>query len=211
MANRTLADEIITIIEANANNNPAPVLATVTKVYTDNCIDARLSNNVYKYIRTIGEPVLDTNVVIVFTDEEVPVAVCGNVDLSNYYTKQEVDDEIESIIVGDLSDYVKESELNTILSSYATISFANSTYAPIVHTHSQYIRRDEISDLDIDLSTLELVPYNDNPNGVMCFQRVNRSIEELDIELSADTMSNGYFKIEANLIEREVDNNGSNS
>lgn len=116
MSNRTLADEIITIIEANANNNPAPVLATVTKVYTDNCIDARLSNSVYKYIRTIGEPVLDTNVVIVFTDEEVPVAVCGNVDLSDYYTREEVDDIIEEIGSGeiDLSGYVKTEDLDNL-------------------------------------------------------------------------------------------------
>lgn len=113
---------------------------------------------------------------------------------------------------GDLTNYYTKTEINGILSSYVTISFANSTYAPIVHTHSQYITRDEISDLDINLTTLDLVPYEDNPNGVMCFDRVQKTIDELDIDLKADTMSNGYLKIEVDLIEvtRSV-NDGNNS
>lgn len=113
---------------------------------------------------------------------------------------------------GDLSNYFTKSEINAILSSYATIGFANSTYAPIVHTHSQYVTREEISDLDINLTTLELVPKTDNPNGVMCFDRVQKTIDELDIDLKADTMSNGYLKIEVDLIEvtRSV-NDGNNS
>ena len=113
---------------------------------------------------------------------------------------------------GDLSNYYTKTEINGILSSYATISFANSTYAPIVHTHSQYVTREEISDLDINLTTLELVPKTDNPNGVMCFDRVQKTIDELDIDLKADTMANGYLKIEVDLIEvtRSV-NNGNSS
>ena len=134
----------------------------------------------------------------------------------NIYTKSEVNEildrdyfdqsEVLELIQGgggggDLSNYYTKSEINGILSSYATIGFANSTYAPIVHTHSQYITREEISDLDINLSTLELVPKTDNPNGVMCFDRVQKTIDELDIDLKADTMSNGYLKIEVDLIE----------
>ena len=113
---------------------------------------------------------------------------------------------------GDLSDYYTKPEINAILSSYATISFANSQYALKTHTHSQYITREEISDLDINLTTLELVPKTDNPNGVMCFERVQKTIDELDIDLKADTMSNGYLKIEVDLIEvtRSV-NDGDNS
>lgn len=113
---------------------------------------------------------------------------------------------------GDLSNYYTKPEINTILSSYATIGFANSQYALKTHTHSQYITRAEISDLDINLTTLELVPYEDNQNGVMCFDRVQKTIDELDIGLSVDTLSNGYLKIEVDLIEvtRSV-NNGNSS
>lgn len=130
----------------------------------------------------------------------------------DYFDQSEVLELIQGGGGGDLSNYYTKTEINGILSSYATISFANSTYAPLIHTHSQYITREEISDLDINLTTLELVPYEDNPNGVMCFDRVQKTIDELDIDLKADTMSNGYLKIEVDLIEvtRSV-NDGNNS
>ena len=128
-----------------------------------------------------------------------------NIDeiLSTYYDSGEVDVKIQEAIIGDidLSDYYTKEQINAILSSYATIGFANSQYALKTHTHSQYITREEISDLDINLTTLELVPYEDNQNGVMCFDRVQKTIDELDIDLKADTLSNGYLKIEVNLIE----------
>ena len=125
-------------------------------------------------------------------------------DIIDYYNLKNVNELIEEIEAGDidLKDYYTKNEINAILSSYVTVSYANSRYALINHTHSQYITRDEISDLDIDISTLKLVPESENPNGVMCFDRVQKSIDELDISLSADTMSNGYLKIESNLIER---------
>lgn len=131
----------------------------------------------------------------------------------DYYDKSEVDVKIgQGGGGGDLSNYYTKTEINGILSSYATISFANSTYAPLIHTHSQYITREEISDLDINLTTLQLVSKSDNPNGVMCFERVQKTIDELDIDLKADTLSNGYLKIEVDLIEvtRSV-NDGNNS
>lgn len=144
-------------------------------------------------------------------------------DVWNIYTKDQIHknfydkEQVEELVFsggsgGDLSNYYTKTEINGILSSYVTIGYANSRYALIDHTHSQYITREEISDLDINLTTLELVPQTDNPNGVMCFERVQKTIDELDIDLSVDTMSNGYLKIEVDLIEvtRSV-NNGNSS
>lgn len=68
-------------------------------------------------------------------------------------------------------DYYTKQEIDTILSSYVTIGYLNTNYALKNHTHSEYLRRDEISDLDIDLTTLELVDYETNPNGVICFEQ----------------------------------------
>lgn len=145
-------------------------------------------------------------------------------DIWNIYTKDEINEklsdeyydkgEIDEILIGDISldNYYTKTEINGILSSYVTIGYANSRYALINHTHSQYVTRAEISDLDINLTTLQLVPKADNQNGVMCFDRVQKTIDELDIDLKADTMSNGYLKIEVDLIEvtRSV-NNGNSS
>ena len=125
----------------------------------------------------------------------------------------DIDERVRELVIeggGDLSNYYTKTEINGILSSYVTIGYANSNYALINHTHSQYVTRAEISDLDINLTTLQLVPKAENQNGVMCFDRVQKTIDELDIDLKADTMSNGYLKIEVNLIERSV-NNGNSS
>lgn len=77
---------------------------------------------------------------------------------------------------GDLSNYYTKSEIDGILSSYVTSDFANTHYAPLVHTHSEYITRAEIHQLDIDLSTLELVPKSTNPNGVICFDNLGENL-----------------------------------
>lgn len=102
-------------------------------------------------------------------------------DVWNIYTKDEINEklsdeyydkgEIDEIVLGDvhLDNYYTKTEINSILSSYATIGYANSRYALINHTHSQYVTREELHNLDIDLTTIELVDYETNPNGVICF------------------------------------------
>lgn len=195
-----LSQEIAKIAREEAiNNNPPPTVATITKIYDENYVDVLFENGEsLKFIPcNIKGEVNDTGIVVFLNgDVNSPFVILagkdgGGGDLSNYYTK---------------------SQINTILSSYATIGYSNSKYALIEHYHSQYVTRAEISDLDINLTTLQLVPKTDNPNGVMCFDRVQKTIDELDIDLKADTMSNGYLKIEVNLIEvtRSV-NNGNSS
>lgn len=48
----------------------------------------------------------------------------------------------------------------------------------------------------------KLIPYNENPEGIMCFKHDDGEIRSLDINLNIETLNNGYLKIEANLIER---------
>ena len=65
--NKTLADEIITIINNTANNNPAPTRCTITKVYTDNKhTDAETSIGTLTYTETIGNNLTTGNTGIVF-------------------------------------------------------------------------------------------------------------------------------------------------
>ena len=57
MAEKTLAEEIITIIQSEANNNPAPQKCTIKKIYDDkNHADVTTENGEYTYAEclTIG-------------------------------------------------------------------------------------------------------------------------------------------------------------
>lgn len=202
----SILEQIETIIEDMTDNNNPPQIVEISKAHNNNKCDIVTKTGTLRNIDCSGTATAGDKALLVYNegDASKPFVLLfasggGGGDLSNYYTKTEVNNIVAPLI--------SDSELNTILSSYVTIGYANSRYALINHTHSQYITRAEIHDLDINLTTLELVPASENPNGVMCFDRVQKTIDELDIELTADTMSNGYFKIEANLIEitREVD------
>lgn len=129
--------------------------------------------------------------------------------LANYPTYMDIDNLIETVLSGeyDFSNYVSTTELNGILSSYVTQSYANTNYATVTHTHSNYVDRSELSDLDIELTTLQLVPYATNPDGVLCFERVNPTIDELEVSLSVSGDSAGFLVFDINLIE--VQNNAS--
>ena len=65
-----------------------------------------------------------------------------SVDLSNYYTKAQVDDLIDNIDVGDvnvdLSNYYTKAQVNTKLGGYSETSHTHSNYSLTSHTHSQY-------------------------------------------------------------------------
>lgn len=123
--------------------------------------------------------------------------------LEKYYDISEVDSLIQGSGGGSpTGDYITEDELMTILDSYVTVNYASSTYAPIHHTHT-------IADLDVNVTTLELVDYETNPDGVLCFSEKYHT--DLDIELDMELQNNGYLKIYANLIERGENNNGTSS
>ena len=68
MADRTLADEIISIVQSEANNNPAPVEATINKVYTDGHCDVTTNTGRVNYVKVIGDPAVNNTGVIIYPD-----------------------------------------------------------------------------------------------------------------------------------------------
>ena len=86
--NRTLADEIITIIEAHSNNNPAPEHVTITKVYSDGYVDAVTDKNKHYYLECIGSAKINTKGILLYPNGETikPVIIC----LGDYYTQTEI-------------------------------------------------------------------------------------------------------------------------
>ena len=72
MVERTLADEIISIVHSEANNNPLPVKCTIHETYSNGLIDVLLENgDIVTYLPVIGSPrVGDTGVLLYLDDED---------------------------------------------------------------------------------------------------------------------------------------------
>ena len=72
MVERTLADEIISIVHSEANNNPLPVKCTIHETYSNGLIDVLLENGtILTYLPVIGSPrVGDTGVLLYIDDEK---------------------------------------------------------------------------------------------------------------------------------------------
>ena len=72
MVERTLVDEIISIIHSEANNNPLPVKCTIHETYSNGLIDVLLENGtILTYLPVIGSPrVGDTGVLLYLDDED---------------------------------------------------------------------------------------------------------------------------------------------
>lgn len=72
MVERTLADEIISIVHSEANNNPLPLKCTIHETYSNGLIDVLLENgNILTYLPVIGSPrVGDTGVLLYLDDEK---------------------------------------------------------------------------------------------------------------------------------------------
>lgn len=72
MVERTLADEIISIVHSEANNNPLPEKCTIHETYSNGLIDVLLENGtILTYLPVIGSPhVGDTGVLLYLDDED---------------------------------------------------------------------------------------------------------------------------------------------
>lgn len=72
MVERTLADEIISIVHSEANNNPLPIKCTIHETYSNGLIDVLLENGtILTYLPVIGSPrVGDTGVLLYLDDEK---------------------------------------------------------------------------------------------------------------------------------------------
>ena len=80
MVERTLVDEIISIIHSEANNNPLPVKCTIHETYSNGLIDVLLENGtILTYLPVIGSPrVGDTGVLLYLDDEKTNQIIITN-------------------------------------------------------------------------------------------------------------------------------------
>lgn len=93
MSVNNFVDEIITIVKAEANNNPAPLLCKIVKNYDDSSYsDVTVEGfGILKYKRTFGSTDIGVEGVVVFIDGEINNCVVitptksETVDLSNVY------------------------------------------------------------------------------------------------------------------------------
>ena len=71
MVERTLADEIISIVHSEANNNPLPVKCTIHETYSNGLIDVLLENgDIVTYLPVIGSPRVGDTGVLLYLDDE---------------------------------------------------------------------------------------------------------------------------------------------
>ena len=71
MVERTLADEIISIVHSEANNNPLPVKCTIHETYSNGLIDVLLENgDIVTYLPVIGSPRVGDTGVLLYIDDE---------------------------------------------------------------------------------------------------------------------------------------------
>ena len=108
----SLAEEIEILIDSKISNIPFTLYCKIIKVYSDNYVDVETDLGGFSYIKNIGENAsVGDDGLIIFIDgnSNKPVCIGGKVNLSNYYTKKQIDD----IISGgaDLGDYVKKVDL----------------------------------------------------------------------------------------------------
>lgn len=54
MANKTLSDELLTMIKSETVNNPAPQKCRITKVYEDMHVDVESLQGLLKYVQVFG-------------------------------------------------------------------------------------------------------------------------------------------------------------
>ena len=72
MVERTLADEIISIVHSEANNNPLPVKCTIHETYSNGLIDVLLENGtILTYLPVIGSPRVGDTGVLLYLDDEM--------------------------------------------------------------------------------------------------------------------------------------------
>lgn len=157
-----LSEEIAKIAKEQViNNTSPPIEVKITKVYTDGFIDVTFTNGEFFHIKCNGSAKVGDAGVVIFIDNDTNNPFCliggsGSGDLSNYVTKQ---------------------LLNNILSSYVTATTLDD-YALINHIHDdRYYTETEIdriiNSLVIPSKTSDLI--NDGEDGTNVFVSDNDS------------------------------------
>ncbi len=69
---RTINDEIVTIVQSELNKLPVNQLCTVTKVYEDNSTNIRFEDgSVLHNVKTLGIPSVDDEALLVFLNNDL--------------------------------------------------------------------------------------------------------------------------------------------
>ena len=156
MVERTLVDEIISIIHSEANNNPLPVKCTIHETYPNGLIDVLLENgNILTYLPVIGSPsVGDTGVLLYLDDEKNNQIIItnggsstgtgGEVDLSNYIQKSSITGLVKNDGSIDSNDYVTSQELPSKTSDLINDS-SFTTLQAVYPVGSIYMRVNTVS------------------------------------------------------------------
>ena len=140
MVERTLVDEIISIIHSEANNNPLPVKCTIHETYPNGLVDVLLENgNILTYLPVIGSPrVGDTGVLVYLDDEKNNQIIItndgGEVNLSNYIQKSPITGLVKNDGSIDTNDYVTSQELHENTPINYVVFSTNNTLTEDVST-----------------------------------------------------------------------------
>ena len=108
MAEKTLAEEIITIIQSEANNNPAPQTCTIRKVYTNGYVDIETNTGKINYLECIGATKPDTTGLLVYPDGNINKGIV--ISLGDYYNQSE----ISNLLSGKQDTLVSGTNIKTI-------------------------------------------------------------------------------------------------
>ena len=72
MAEPTLTDELITLINSEENNNTAPTRCKITKIYTGNTyVDVETNIGTLNYVECIGTPTVNKTGIIIYLDGDL--------------------------------------------------------------------------------------------------------------------------------------------
>ena len=140
MVERTLVDEIISIIHSEANNNPLPVKCTIHETYSNGLVDVLLENGtILTYLPVIGSPqVGDTGVLLYLDDEKNNQIIItnggGEVDLSNYIQKSSITGLVKNDGSIDSNDYVTSQELHENIPINYVVTSTDNTRTEDVST-----------------------------------------------------------------------------
>ena len=140
MVERTLADEIISIVHSEANNNPLPVKCTIHETYSNGLIDVLLENGtILIFLLVIGSPrVGDTGVLLYLDDEKNNQIIItnggGEVDLSNYIQKSSTSGLVKNDGSIDSNKYVTSQELHKNIPINYVVTSTDNTFTEDVST-----------------------------------------------------------------------------
>ena len=125
MAEKSLSDEIVTIVQAHSTNNPVPERCNVVKIYDDDIhVDVQTENGLLSYVDVIGShPKITDNALIIYLDEDLTdyVVVCDTEDILD------TSDILESSALSNLGTSAGATQHDINLKIDEKINHGNST------------------------------------------------------------------------------------